>query len=139
MRKSTQLSSKQMTSRIKFTKHQSHQINPSNLSGLKNTNLPLTTSPSNSKKNIKDRIFSPSEQVKEKNNQNKQKLKNLQIFSPNTKNKAKLDLDIKSSIFEKNPDSLRQNKKLRNSKEKMKTVLLHLMKKEKHLLLKIKY
>ena len=115
MRKSTQLSSKQMTSKIKFTKHQSHQINTSNLSGLKNSNLPLTTSPSNSKKNIRsDRIFSPSEQTKEKNNQNKQKAKNLQIFSPNTKNKAKLDLDIKSSIFEKNPDSLRQNKKLKS-------------------------
>ena len=114
MRKSTQLSSKQMTSKIKFTKHQSHQINTSNLSGLKNSNLPLTTSPSNSKKNIRsDRIFSPSEQTKEKSNQNKQKVKNLQIFSPNTKNKAKLDLDIKSSIFEKNPDSLRQNKKLK--------------------------
>ena len=115
MRKSTQLSSKQMTSKIKFTKHQSHQINTSNLSGLKNSNLPLTTSPSNSKKNIRsDRIFSPSEQTKEKSNQNKQKVKNLQIFSPNTKNKAKLDLDIKSSIFEKNPDSLRQNKKLKS-------------------------
>ena len=115
MRKSTQLSSKQMTSKIKFTKHQSHQINTSNLSGLKNSNLPLTTSPSNSKKNIRsDRIFSPSEQTKEKRNQNKQKVKNLQIFSPNTKNKAKLDLDIKSSIFEKNPDSLRQNKKLKS-------------------------
>ena len=115
MRKSTQLSSKQMTSKIKFTKHQSHQINSSNLSGLKNSNLPLTTSPSNSKKNIRsDRIFSPSEQTKEKSNQNKQKVKNLQIFSPNTKNKAKLDLDIKSSIFEKNPDSLRQNKKLKS-------------------------
>ena len=115
MRKSTQLSSKQMTSKIKFTKHQSHQINTSNLSGLKNPNLPLTTSPSNSKKNIRsDRIFSPSEQTKEKSNQNKQKVKNLQIFSPNTKNKAKLDLDIKSSIFEKNPDSLRQNKKLKS-------------------------
>ena len=115
MRKSTQLSSKQMTSKIKFTKHQSHQINTSNLSGLKNSNLPLTTSPSNSKKNIRsDRIFSPSEQTKEKINQNKQKVKNLQIFSPNTKNKAKLDLDIKSSIFEKNPDSLRQNKKLKS-------------------------
>ena len=104
-----------MTSKIKFTKHQSHQINTSNLSGLKNSNLPLTTSPSNSKKNIRsDRIFSPSEQTKEKSNQNKQKVKNLQIFSPNTKNKAKLDLDIKSSIFEKNPDSLRQNKKLKS-------------------------
>ena len=104
-----------MTSKIKFTKHQSHQINTSNLSGLKNPNLPLTTSPSNSKKNIRsDRIFSPSEQTKEKSNQNKQKVKNLQIFSPNTKNKAKLDLDIKSSIFEKNPDSLRQNKKLKS-------------------------
>ena len=115
MRKSTQLSSKQMTSKIKFTKHQSYQINTSNLSGLKNSNLPLTTSPSNSKKNIRsDRIFSPSEQTKEKSNQNKQKVKNLQIFSPNTKNKAKLDLDIKSSIFEKNPDSLRQNKKLKS-------------------------
>ena len=115
MRKSTQLSSKQMTSKIKFAKHQSHQINTSNLSGLKNSNLPLTTSPSNSKKNIRsDRIFSPSEQTKEKINQNKQKVKNLQIFSPNTKNKAKLDLDIKSSIFEKNPDSLRQNKKLKS-------------------------
>ena len=115
MRKLTQLSSKQMTSKIKFTKHQSHQINTSNLSGLKNSNLPLTTSPSNSKKNIRsDRIFSPSEQTKEKSNQNKQKVKNLQIFSPNTKNKAKLDLDIKSSIFEKNPDSLRQNKKLKS-------------------------
>ena len=115
MRKSTQLSSKQMTSKIKFTKHQSHQINTSNLSGLKNSNLPLTTSPSNSKKNIRsDRIFSPPEQTKEKSNQNKQKVKNLQIFSPNTKNKAKLDLDIKSSIFEKNPDSLRQNKKLKS-------------------------
>ena len=115
MRKSTQLSSKQMTSKIKFTKHQSHQINTSNLSGLKNSNLPLTTSPSNSKKNIRsDRIFSPSEQTKEKSNQNKQKVKNLQIFSPGTKNKAKLDLDIKSSIFEKNPDSLRQNKKLKS-------------------------
>ena len=115
MRKSTQLSSKQKTSKIKFAKHQSHQINTSNLSGLKNSNLPLTTSPSNSKKNIRsDRIFSPSEQTKEKSNQNKQKVKNLQIFSPNTKNKAKLDLDIKSSIFEKNPDSLRQNKKLKS-------------------------
>ena len=115
MRKTTQLSSKQMTSKIKFTKHQSYQINTSNLSGLKNSNLPLTTSPSNSKKNIRsDRIFSPSEQTKEKSNQNKQKVKNLQIFSPNTKNKAKLDLDIKSSIFEKNPDSLRQNKKLKS-------------------------
>ena len=118
MRKSTQLSSKQITSKTKFTKHQSHQINTGNLSGLKNSNLPINTSSSNSKKKIKsERIFSPSEQAKEKNNQNKQKIKNLQIFSPNNKDKAKLELDIKTSLFEKNPESLRQNKKPKYSKD----------------------
>ena len=118
MRKSTQLSSKQITSKTKFTKHPSHQISSSSINALKNTNIPKTTSPSNSKKNIKtDRIFSPSEQTKDKTTQNKQKIKNLQIFSPNNKNKVKLDLDIKSSLFEKNPDSFRRNKKLKYPKD----------------------
>ena len=76
------------------------------------------TSPSNSKKSFKnERLFSPSEQTKDKIISKKQKLKNIQIFSPNNKNKVKLDLEIKKSLFDKNPESFRHNKKLKYPKD----------------------
>ena len=118
MKKSNPLSSKQITSKTKFKKHQSHQISPGDIFGYKNAAISLMTSPSEPKKSLKaERLFSPSEQTKDKTMTSKQKLKSIQIFSPNTKNKTKLDSDIKKSLFDKNPESSRQNKKSKNAKD----------------------
>ena len=118
MKKSIPLSSKQITSKTKFKKHQSHQISSSDLYAHKNSAISLMTSPSDPKKSLKaERLFSPSEQTKDKTMTSKQKLKSIQIFSPNMKNKAKVDLDIKKSLFDKNPETLKQNRKSKNSKD----------------------
>ena len=88
MKKSNQFT-RQISSKIKFTKHQSHQINTNNIYGPKNSSISLITSPNRSKKNVnQDRLFSPSEGIKEKTHLNKQKIKSLQILSPNSKNKV---------------------------------------------------
>ena len=114
MKKSNQFT-RQISSKIKFTKHQSHQINTNNIYGPKNSSISLITSPNRSKKNVnQDRLFSPSEGIKEKTHLNKQKIKSLQILSPNSKNKVKLDLDIKKTLFEKNSESFMYNKKLKS-------------------------
>ena len=118
MKKITPLSTRQNTNKAKFTKLQSHQITSSNIYDQKNSTISLMTSPSNSKKSFKnERLFSPSEQTKDKIISKKQKLKNIQIFSPNNKNKVKLDLEIKKSLFDKNPESFRHNKKLKYPKD----------------------
>ena len=118
MKKSNPLGTRQLTTKTKFIKHQSQQINTNNIYGLRSS-AALMTSPSTSNKAIRsDRIFSPSEQTKDKTITNKPKQKNIQIFSPNTKNKVKLDSEIKKSLFEKNPESSKYTKKLKNSKEK---------------------
>ena len=118
MKKLIPLSSKQITSKTKFKKHQSHQISSSDLYAHKNSAISLMTSPSDPKKSLKaERVFSPSEQTKDKTMTSKQKLKSIQIFSPNTKNKAKVDLDIKKSLFDKNPETLKQNRKSKNYKD----------------------
>ena len=114
MKKSNQFT-RQISSKIKFTKHQSHQINTNNIYGPKNSSISLITSPNRSKKNVnQDRLFSPSEGIKEKTHLNKQKIKSLQILSPNSKNKVKLDLDIKKTLFEKNSESFMYSKKLKS-------------------------
>ena len=118
MKKSNPLGTRQLTTKTKFIKHQAQQINTNNIYGLRSS-AALMTSPSTSNKAIRsDRIFSPSEQTKDKTITNKPKQKNIQIFSPNTKNKVKLDSEIKKSLFEKNPESSKYTKKLKNSKEK---------------------
>ena len=97
MKKVTPLTSRQMTNKAKFTKHQCHQINSNNINIPKSSTISLMTSPTNSKKSLKnERLFSPSEQTKDKTVTNKQKLKNIQVLSPNNKNKVKLDLEIKN-------------------------------------------
>ena len=118
MKKINPSSSKHITNKGKFTKHQPHQINSSNIYGPKNTSISLLTSPASNNKVLKaERLFSPSEQNKDKNVTNKQKSKNIQLFSPNNKNKVKLDLELKKSLFDKNAESLRQSKKLKYPKE----------------------
>ena len=118
MKKINPSSSKHITNKGKFTKHQSHQINSNNIYGPKNASISLLTSPSNNSKILKaERLFSPSEQNKDKNVTNKQKMKGIQIFSPSNKNKVKLDLEIKKSLFDKDKDSLRHSKKLKYPKE----------------------
>ena len=117
MKKSNALASRQLTAKAKFSKRQSHQIYSNNIYGPKNTTISLVTSPNSNKAIRKERHFSPSEISKDKAVTNKQKSKNIQVFSPNTKNKAKLDLDIKKSLFDKNQESYLQNKRLKYSKE----------------------
>jgi len=118
MKKINPSSSKHITNKGKFTKHQSHQINSNNIYGPKNASISLLTSPSNNSKILKaERLFSPSEQNKDKTVTNKQKMKGIQIFSPSNKNKVKLDLEIKKSLFDKDKDSLRHTKKLKYPKE----------------------
>ena len=118
MKKINPSSSKHIINKGKFTKHQSHQINSNNIYGPKNTSISLLTSPSNNSKILKaERLFSPSEQNKDKTVTNKQKMKGIQIFSPSNKNKVKLDLEIKKSLFDKDKDSLRHSKKLKYPKE----------------------
>ena len=117
MKKSVQLTSRQLAARTKFTKHQSQQISSNNIYIPKNSSIQLLASPLDSKKSLKtDRLFSPSEQTKDKTTvTNKQKLKNIKIFSPNNKNK--LNLEIKKSLFDKNAESIKPNQKLKYPKD----------------------
>ena len=117
MKKSVQLTSRQLAARTKFTKHQSQQISSNNIYIPKNSSIQLLASPLDSKKSLKtDRLFSPSEKTKDKTTvTNKQKLKNLKIFSPNNKNK--LNLEIKKSLFDKNAETIKPNQKLKYPKD----------------------
>ena len=92
----------QIKSKSKFLKYPSHQISSNNINKQKNSSISLLTSPSNPTKNLKtERVLSPSNQLKEKTVNNKQKYKSIQILSPNNKKKVKLDLEIKKSLFDK--------------------------------------
>ena len=118
MKKSITASSNQIKSKSKFLKYPSHQISSNNINKQKNSSISLLTSPSNPSKNLKsERVLSPSNQIKEKTVNNKQKYKSIQILSPNNNKKVKLDLELKKSLFDKNVESLRQSKKLKYPKE----------------------
>ena len=90
MKKSITASSKQIKTKSKILKFPSHQINNSNnINNPKNSSLSLMTSPNNSNKNLKaERVLSPINQANEKTANNKQKLKNIKILSPNNKKKS---------------------------------------------------
>ena len=117
MKKSITVSSNQIKSKSKFLKYPSHQISSNNINKQKNSSISLLTSPSNPSKNLKsERVLSPSNQIKEKTVNNKQKYKSIQILSPNNNKKVKLDLELKKSLFDKKRESFAGNKVIKNSK-----------------------
>ena len=118
MKKSITASSNQIKSKSKFLKYPSHQISSNNINKQKNSSISLLTSPSNPSKNLKsERVLSPSNQIKEKTVNNKQKYKSIQILSPNNNKKVKLDLELKKSLFDKKRESFAGNKVIKNSKD----------------------
>ena len=118
MKKSITASSNKIKSKSKFLKYPSHQISSNNINKQKNSSISLLTSPSNPSKNLKsERVLSPSNQIKEKTVNNKQKYKSIQILSPNNNKKVKLDLELKKSLFDKKRESFAGNKVIKNSKD----------------------